>query len=421
MWWHGFRLLFLWGKDRVTNAGCAMLAEALSFLKVVPLRKSVALFSYMLLLAGGLLTLFVFILALVTPAQAASRIKDIVSVEGIRDNVLIGYGLVVGLNGTGDKLNNAAFTEKSLVAFLERLGISTKDSTLKTKNVAAVTVTATLPPFARPGSRINVTVSTMGDAKSLQGGVLLATPLMGADGEVYAVSQGSISIEGYAAGGDGSSITKGVPTNGFIPGGAIVEQEVEFALDSLDAIKLGLRNPDIATAQNIATVINRKMREEKPARVLDPGTVELAVPPQYKDKIATLIAEVEQLTVEPDQAAKIVIDESSGTIVMGENVKVDTVAIAQGNLVVKVEKTPLVSQPAPLAPESATTVVTPQTQIEVSEGDEGGGHMTVLAQNATLHELVGGLNALGVGPRDLISILHTIKVAGALQAEIETR
>ncbi len=397
-----------------------MLVQAISFLNAVPLRKSAAVGAYLLFLTAGLLLLFVFLIAFSPQARAESRIKDIVSFEGIRDNVLIGYGLVVGLNGTGDKLNNAAFTEKSLTAFLERLGISTRDSTLKTKNVAAVTVTATLPPFARTGARINITVSTMGDAKSLQGGVLLATPLMGADGEVYAVAQGAIAIEGFTAGGNGSSITKGVPTSGFIPGGAIVEQEVEFALDSLDSLKIGLKNPDISTARAIADAINARMKEEKPARVLDPGTVELAVPEGYRGRVATLVADIEQISVQPDSVAKVVIDESSGTIVMGENVKIDTVAVAQGNLVVKVQKTPLVSQPGPLAPEGSETVIASQAEIEVTEGD-GGGHMTVLENNASLHELVGGLNALGVGPRDLISILHTIQVAGALQADVEMR
>ncbi|MCB2082250.1 MAG: flagellar basal body P-ring protein FlgI, partial [Rickettsiales bacterium] len=366
----------------------------------------------------GLTLMMILMFLAIRPAQASVRIKDIVAFEGIRDNVLMGYGLVVGLNGTGDKLNNTSFTEKSLEAFLERLGISTKDTKLKTKNVAAVTVTATLPPFARVGSRINVTVSTLGDAKSLQGGVLLATPLMAADGEVYAVAQGAVMIGGFEASGGNATISRGVPTNGFLADGAIVEREVGFELNSLSNVKLALRNPDVSTARRIADAINGKMGK-KTAAVLDPGTVEMQVPEKYQDKVAVLMADIEHLEVEPDQVAKVVIDEASGTIVMGENVKVDTVAVAQGNLVVKVQETEQVSQPGAFAPEGAETVTTTQTSVSVDEGSEK--RLAILKKNATLHELVGGLNALGVGPRDLINILHTIKVAGALQAEIETR
>lgn len=365
------------------------------------------------------LILLVFLFALTPPAHASARIKDIVAFEGVRENMLMGYGLVVGLNGTGDKLKNTAFTEQSLIAFLERQGVNTRGTELKTKNVAAVTVTAMLPPFARSGSRMDVSVSAMGDAKDLQGGMLLATPLYGADGEVYAVAQGPISIGGFRASGDsGTTITKGVPTTGFIPGGGIIEREIEFALNHMQELKLALRNPDISTAKSIMEAINTQIGPGI-SSVADPGTVTLTVPPVYAGKVSQLLAEIEKLPVETDQVARIVIDEASGTIVMGENVRIDTVAVAQGNLVVKVEEFPQVSQPAPFAPPGAETVAVPRTTVSVDEGP--GKRMAVLEGGATLRELVAGLNALGVGPRDLITILQTIRAAGALQAEIETR
>ncbi len=349
----------------------------------------------------------------------AARIKDIVAVEGIRDNMLLGYGLVVGLNGSGDRLQNNAFTQQSLIAFLERQGVNTRGTDLKTKNVAAVTVTAVLPGFARSGSRVDIQVSAMGDAKSLLGGTLLATPLYGADGEVYAVAQGPITVSGFEASGDsGTSITKGVPTSGYIANGGIVERETEFSLNALPELKLALRNPDLATASSIMEAINARVGPGT-AHVADPGTVMLKVPTSYAEDVATLLVDVEKLEVDTDQPARIVIDESSGTIVMGENVRIDTVAVAQGNLVVKVEETPQVSQPGPFAPEGAETVVVPRTNISVDE--QSGNKMAVLQEGATLRDLVNGLNSLGVGPRDMITILQTIKAAGALQAEIETR
>ncbi len=351
-------------------------------------------------------------------AQAEARIKDIVTFEGVRENILMGYGLVVGLNGTGDKLKNSAFTEQSLIAFLERQGVNTRGTELKTQNVAAVTVTATLPPFARTGGKVDVSVSAMGDAKNLAGGVLLATPLYGADGEVYAVAQGSISIGGFRAQGESTTITKGVPTSGFIASGAIVERETEFVLNKMQEMKLSLRNPDISTAQRVSEVINEHIGPSI-ANVSDPGTVVLAVPDIYRNNVTQLLADIEKLPVETDQVAKIIIDEASGTIVMGENVTIDTVAVAQGNLVVKVEEKPVVSQPNPLAPEGAQTVAAVQTEVTTDE--KPGSRMAVLKRGASLKDLVAGLNALGVTPRDLITILQTIKAAGALQAEIRTR
>jgi flagellar P-ring protein FlgI len=360
------------------------------------------------LLAGLLL-----VAALGSPALATSRIKDITNFEGVRDNLLVGYGLVVGLNGTGDSLRNSAFTAGSLEAMLERLGVATRGQDLKTKNVAAVMVTATLQAFARQGSRLDVSVSALGDAKSLEGGTLLVTPLYGANGEIYAVSQGQLTIGGFVAQGSAESVTKGVPTSARIADGGIVEREVEFELDQLKRIRLALRNPDFTTAARIARVINDHFRSPL-ARATDPATVTLNVPAAYHGRTAALLTEIEQLAVQPDQPARVLIDEQSGIIVMGDNVRISQVAVAQGNLTVRVTETPQVSQPNPLA-QGETTVV-PRTSVQVDEG--GDRHMVVLQEGVSLQDLVAGLNALGVGPRDLISILQAIKAAGALQAEI---
>lgn len=362
---------------------------------------------------------FAAILSLIAPPAYASRIKDVVAFEGIRDNMLMGYGLVVGLNGTGDRLQNNAFTEQSMIAFLERQGVNIRGSDLKSRNVAAVTVTAMLPGFSRTGSRIDVNVSAMGDSKSLLGGVLLATPLYGADGEVYSVAQGQLTIGGFQAEGQsGTTVTKGVPTSGFIASGGIVEREIPFDLGQMRTVRLALRNPDLSTAANIAGVINAQIGPGT-AIMEDPATVRLQIPPSYGTNVAGLLADVEQLQVVTDQPARIVIDEATGTIVMGENVRIDTVAVAQGNLTIKVQETPQVSQPGPFAPEGAETVVVPRTDIQVDEQSDR--KMAVLQRGATLRDLVDGLNRLGVGPRDMITILQTIKAAGALQAEIETR
>lgn len=397
-----------------------MVRAQFTFLSILFSRQFLMLLSYAAFLFVMTAVFMTGIYMLSAPkAHAASRIKDIVAVEGVRDNLLVGYGLVVGLNGTGDKLNNIAFTEKSLVAFLERLGVKTNGADLKTKNVAAVSLTASLPPFARAGSKIDVRVSTMGDATNLQGGVLLASPLLGADGEVYAVAQGSVAIEGFGAtGGDGSSIQKGVPTNGYIANGAIIEKEIAFNFNAMDQLKLALRHADISTAGRIVTAINKNMEMEI-ASVQDPGTVILSVPDSYRKSVSELLAKIEHFEVTPDQIARIVIDEASGTIVMGENVKVDKVAVAQGNLVVRIEEVPVISQPGAFAPEGAETVQATQTNITVEEGAEK--QFGVLSTGATLQELVAGMNALGVGPRDMISILQTIKAAGAIHANIEAR
>ncbi len=351
--------------------------------------------------------------AMASPAAAASRIKDITDFEGVRDNPLVGYGLVVGLNGTGNSLRNSAFTAESLQAMLERLGVSTRGQDLKTKNVAAVMVTATLPPFARQGSRLDVSVSALGDAKSLAGGTLLVTPLYGADGEIYAVSQGQLAVGGFVAEGAAESVTQGVPTAARIPAGGIIEREVEFELDQLERVRIALRNPDFTTAERIALAINRHFAAPV-ARVTDPTTVTLAVPADYRGRTAALLTDIEQLTIQPDQPARVLVDERSGIIVMGDNVRISRVAIAQGNLTVRITELPQVSQPNPLA--EGDTVVVPRTRVEVDDG--GGRNMVILQEGVSLQDLVAGLNALGVPPRDLIGILQAIKAAGALQADI---
>src|SRR5882724_7210663 len=262
-------------------------------------------------------------------AGATSRIKDLANIEGVRQNQLIGYGLVVGLNGTGDTLNNIPFTKQSLQAMLERLGVNIRGATIRTGNVAAVMVTANLPAFGTQGTRIDVTVSALGDSKSLQGGTLLVTPLLGADGNVYAVAQGSLAIGGFQAEGAAASITKGVPTVGRIANGAIIEREIEFALNKLGQLRLALRNPDFTTAKRIASAINDFIGA-KSAEPIDPSTVQLSIPGEFKGNVVAFLTEIEQLQVDPDLAAKIVIDERSGIIVMGRDVRVATVAVAQG-------------------------------------------------------------------------------------------
>ena len=348
------------------------------------------------------------------PALAEVRIKDIADVEGVRENQLIGYGLVVGLNNTGDKLDNAVFTRESLIGMLERLGVNTRDQVAKlsTKNVAAVMVTADLPAFARSGSRIDVAISSLGDATNLTGGTLLVTPLLAADGEVYAVAQGAVATGAIAARGAASSVTRGVPTSARISNGATVEREVAFRLDKTNAFRLGLRNPDLTTARRIATAINKALGPV--AKATDPRTVALEL--TNRDPIEAL-ATLEDLRVEPDSPAIVVIEESSGTIVMGANVRVSTVAIAQGNLTIRVTETPEVSQPAPFS--NGTTVVVPRTQVQVD--DQHDRKLGILQGSVTLRDLVASLNALGVGPRDLISILQSIKAAGALQADLMVR
>ena len=366
-------------------------------------------------LARLLALLLLAIIAAPSIVLAQVRIKDIADIEGIRENQLVGYGLVVGLNGTGDKLDTSVFTRQSLIGMLERLGVNTRDqeTKLSTKNVAAVMVTASLPAFARGGSRIDVGVSALGDAKDLTGGTLLVTPLLGADGEVYGVAQGALSTGAISARGAASSVTRNVPTAARIANGATVEKELPYQLGAHPGLRLGLRNPDLTTARRIAIAINAALGAGV-AAAKDPRTVALVL--DGRDVIDAL-GQIENLRVEPDNAAVVVIDEASGTIVMGANVRVSTVAIAQGNLTIRVTETPQVSQPGPLS--NGTTTTVPRTNIQVD--DSGDKKLGIIHGSPTLRDLVASLNSLGVGPRDMISILQSIKAAGALQADLQVR
>ena len=360
------------------------------------------------------LGLALFAWCVAAPAEAASRIKDMADIEGVRENQLVGYGLVVGLNATGDTLNNSPFTRQSLTAMLERLGVNTRDTDLRTRNVAAVMVSGSLPAFSAQGTHMDVSVSSLGDAKSLQGGTLLVTPLLGADGEVYAVAQGPVAIGGFSAQGDAASVTQGVPTVGRIANGALIEREIAFQLSTLRSLRLSLRNPDLTTAKRMENSINRFLGT-RAAEAIDPATVRIDVPPSYEN-VVSMLTEIEQLLVEPDQRARVLIDEGSGIIVMGANVRLSQVAIAQGALTVTISETPQVSQPAPFS-QGGQTTTTPNTQIDVSN-DEGK-QLAIVDGGVSLQKLVNGLNALGVSPRDMISILQAVKSAGALQAEIQ--
>ncbi|TLU73113.1 flagellar basal body P-ring protein FlgI [Lichenicoccus roseus] len=366
-----------------------------------------------------LLARLLFLLLIVLAARPAGaeqvRIKDIADFEGIRSNQLIGYGLVVGLNGTGDRLSNSVFTRESLISMLERLGVNIRDqeAKLQTKNIAAVMVTTDLPAFAHGGSRIDVTVSAVGDATDLSGGTLLVTPLMSADGEVYAVAQGQLVTSAFSAKGAGASVTRNIPTSARMANGATVEREVAVDLSARTDMHLSLRNPDLTTAERIAAVIDKGLGQAV-ARATDPRTVVLAL--SGRDVVGTL-SQIEDMLVEPDSPAVVVVDEASGTIVMGDNVHISTVAIAQGNLTIQVAETPEVSQPGSLS--GGKTVIVPRTSVQVDTG--AGKRLGILENGPSLRDLVSGLNSLGVGPRDMISILQTIKAAGALQADLVVR
>jgi flagellar P-ring protein precursor FlgI len=360
-----------------------------------------------LLVAG---TLF----APAAPAHAATaRIKDIVNIEGVRDNQLVGYGLVVGLNGTGDSLNNSPFTKQSLQAMLERLGVNTRGENMRTGNVAAVMVTANLAAFSTQGSRLDVNVASLGDASSLQGGTLLVTPLMGADGEVYAIAQGSVTINGFKAQGDAATIISGVPTTGRISSGGLIEREIGFTLGAQRSLRLALKNPDLTTARRVALSINDFIGVPC-ATPEDPATVRITLPKNFNGNIVDMLTDVEQLVVETDQPAKIVIDENSGIIVMGKDVRVSTVAVAQSNLTVTIAESPQVSQPPPLS--NGVTTEMPRTDLNVNLVNSD---LALVKESVSLQQLVDGLNSLGISPRDLIAILQAIKASGALQADIE--
>lgn len=342
---------------------------------------------------------------------AGVRVKDIVTFEGVRENQLVGYGLVVGLNGTGDSLRNSAFTRESIEGMLSRLGVGNlREESLRTTNTAAVMVTAKLPPFARQGSPIDIVVSSLGDASSLRGGTLLVTPLSGADGDVYAVGQGPVSVGGFAVQGNAASLSEGVPTVARIENGAIVEREIEFELSQLKSFRLALRNPDATTASRIAAAIGASGAGE--ATMLDPGTVEITVPKGHS--VAQTMATVEQVRVTPDGTARVVIDSKSGTIVIGADVRISEVAISQGGLTVAVRETATVSQPEPFT--VGDTVVVPSTEIAMARRESG---FAVIDGQVSLRELVDGLNAIGIGAQETISILQAIKAAGALHADLE--
>ena len=345
-------------------------------------------------------------------AQAQVRIKDLVEFDGVRGNDLVGYGLVVGLAGTGDGLRNAPFTEEIMQNILERLGVNVSGEQFRPNNVAAVLVTAELPPFARAGSQIDVTVSAIGDAKSLLGGTLIMTPLNAADGQIYAVAQGTVIAGGAVAEGDAATVTQGVPTAGSIPAGGRVEREIDFDFASMNTIRLALRTPDFTTAGRIEQAINGHIQAPA-ARMLDPGTVLVNVASMGMPSPAHAIGRIENLLVEPEQRARVVVDQRSGTIVMGEDVRISRVAVSQGNLTLRVEEAPQVVQPNPFAP--GETVVVPRTNAEIVE--EPGIGLAEVPGGTSLSEVVAGLNALGVAPRDMIDILKTIKSAGALHAE----
>jgi flagellar P-ring protein FlgI len=347
-------------------------------------------------------------------ALAQTRIKDVVDVENVRENQLVGYGLVVGLAGTGDRMRNAPFTEESMQAMLERMGVNIRGTNMRTQNVAAVSITATMPPFSRSGSRIDVQVSALGDASSLQGGTLIASSLRALDGEIYAVAQGPVAVSGFKGQGAAASVSRGVTTSARIAGGAIVEREVPYSLLSATNLKLALKNPDFATADRIAGAINGKYPGS--AQVLDPGTVQLQPAANFVGNVIDLVTRVGDLEIKVDQPARVVINEASGTVVMNADVRITPVAIAQGGLTITVSERPQVSQPAPLS--NGQTTVVPRTQVQV---DDGNGASLALVNGASLQSLVSGLNTLGVSPRDLITILQAVKSAGALQAEIEVQ
>ncbi len=364
------------------------------------------------------ITIPLLVLSLITPpcfALNEVRIKDIVSFEGVRENQLVGYGLVVGLNGTGDSIAGNPYTKESLTGMLERLGVNIRDgATPGSKNIAAVMVTSNLPPFARHGTRIDISVSALGDAKDLRGGTLLVTPLLGADGEVYAVGQGPVATGGFSAQGkSGSALVKGVPTSAKISNGAIVEKEVGFELANFKKMNLSLKNPDFTTAKRISDAINKL--QSGVAKAIDPTTVTLSVKDCDRSNIVEFITKIEQLKVVPDQVAKIIIDDQDGIIVMGEHVRISSVAVTQGSVTIKITETPQVSQPNPFTQVQTATQVD-RSDVQVKEEK---GKMAILPAGVSLQELVNGLNLLGVVPRDLIAILRSIKAAGAIQAEIE--
>ncbi len=370
-----------------------------------------------MMLRAHLLAWCLALCSVALPAGAeAVRIKDLVEFDGVRSNDLLGYGLVVGLNGTGDGLRNSPFTEDLMSNILERLGVNVTGEQFRARNVAAVLVTAELPPFARAGGQIDVTVSAIGDAESLLGGTLVMTPLNAADGQIYAVAQGTIIAGGASAQGDAGGVVQGVPTSGTIPSGARVEREVEFDFAGMTSLRLALREPDFTTAARIERAINGAVGRPV-ALMLDPGTVQLDIGRMQARSPAHALGRVENLRVEPQRKARVVVDQRSGTIVMGADVRIARVAVSQGNLTLRIREAPLVVQPNPFA--RGETVVVPRTEAEIEE--EPGVGLAEVPEGTSLAEVIAGLNALGVAPRDMIDILKSIKAAGALHAEFVVR
>ncbi len=360
---------------------------------------------------------FMMSFVLVAEANAQSiRIKDLVEFDGVRGNDLVGYGLVVGLNGTGDGLRNAPYTEEIMTNLLERLGVNVTGEQFRPRNVASVIVTATLPPFARSGGRIDVTVSAIGDADSLLGGTLVMTPLTAADGEIYAVAQGTIIAGGVAATGDAATVVEGVPTSGVVPAGARVEREVDFDFTAMSQLRLALRQPDFTTALRVEQAINAEIGRPV-AQMLDAGTVLLDIARTGRSSPAHALSAIENVAITPEQKARVVVDQASGTIVMGSDVRISEVAVSQNNLTLRIEEAPIVVQPNPFA--DGETVVVPRTGVAI--GEEPGPGLALVEGGTTLSDVIAGLNALGVSARDMIDILKSIKAAGALHAEFVVR
>lgn len=359
-----------------------------------------------------LIILWVLLLMVSTQAEAV-RIKDIATLKGVRANQLVGYGLVVGLNGTGDS-DDAIFTLQSMASLLEKMGVTVLPEDIEVENVAAVVVTADLPPFSRIGGQIDVLVSSIGDAENLQGGTLLFTPLKGADSNVYAIAQGPISTGGFQARGTSAGVQKNFPTVGRVVNGAVVEREIPSNFNGRESLTLTLHQPDFTTASRVAQAINISLYDQV-ASTEDSGTIRVKVPEKYLGNTVALVSLIEKLGVTPDNVSKIVINERTGTVIMGENVRISTVAIAHGNLSIQIQENQNVSQPLPFS-RGGETVVTPETQVAVEEGRKP---LYLVESGVSIGEVVKALNALGVSPRDLIAIFQALKAAGALQAELE--
>ncbi len=359
-----------------------------------------------------LLSFAFFLLSGLTEIFGSVRVKDITTLKGVRHNQLIGYGLVVGLQGTGDG-SSSQFTIQSLATMLNNLGVGIDASTINVKNVAGVIVTAYLPPFARLGAKMDVLVSSLGDAKSLKGGTLLLTPLKGADGQVYAVGQGPITIGGFSEESGGASASKNHPTVGKVPGGATIERELNFDFSLVEDLTYSLHNPDFTTANRIARAVNSELKGNY-AFAKDSGTVEIRIPDSFKNKIVQLVSQVEMVKIKPDMFAKVVVNERTGTVVVGQDVRISTVAVAHGSLTISIQPNISVSQPEPLS--GGTTQVVDQPSVEVKEGDD---KLAILPEGVSIGELVKALNAVGVTPRDLIAVFQAIQAAGALQADLE--